>query len=111
MICFYILLTDGAKKSTNDVTNKPLAQIINNPNELVYVIAIPPNNIESGIRPWEPILITLLTLPSLSFSTIFIIAVEDGTLIQMIAAPISKRITNKIINKALIFIILLVNNA
>lgn len=46
-----MVLTDGMKKRNNDVINKPAEQAINRPNEPTYVRAIPPRNIDKGIKP------------------------------------------------------------
>ena len=63
---------------------------------------MPPKNIDKGIKPCEPILVTLDNLPNLSLSTIVIMAVEDGTLINIMLTPTRNRITNKTINNVLI---------
>ena len=48
---FYNSLTDGAKKRINATTRSPPKQANNKPTGLIYVIAIPPKNIDRGINP------------------------------------------------------------
>ena len=87
----YNSLTGLLKNKIIAISVKPPAQIDIRPIEPIYDIASPPKNIDTGIKPCEPIFNTLETLPNLSLSMILIIAVEEGTLIRTINIPIKKK--------------------
>lgn len=81
---------DGAKKRTNVATRKPAPQMISKPKDPMYSRAAPPSKTAIGVRPWEPIFVTLETLPNLSLSIMRIIAVVDRTLMRTMKTPITK---------------------
>ena len=98
-------------KTMNAVVKaKPTVQAINKALPPNKEITKPPKKLDKGIKPWLPISVKLMTLPSLSLSTIDISLVLEGMLIVTSNTPSVKQITTVEIRNELMSMMFLTNN-
>ena len=84
-------LTDLFRSISTAVTVKPMVQTNSSTVEPKDWITAPASTEAMGVMPWEPMLVRLLTLLSLSWSTMRMMAVLAGTLIQAIIRPTTRQ--------------------